>query len=160
MTLACQAGCDDERVPSELVVVTRTRHAVERLFDLALDVDAHVRSMPGSGERAVGGVTSGRIGLGETVTWSGRHLGVRFTMTAQVVELERPHRFLDVQVTGPFRSFVHEHVFERDGEETVMTDRILVASPVLGRVAERLVLVPYLRRLIGRRGRLLVEALG
>ncbi|GAA4846779.1 hypothetical protein GCM10023221_26840 [Luteimicrobium xylanilyticum] len=147
-------------MPSELVVVTRTRHAVERLFDLALDVDAHVRSMPGSGERAVGGVTSGRIGLGETVTWSGRHLGVRFTMTAQVVELERPHRFLDVQVTGPFRSFVHEHVFERDGEETVMTDRILVASPVLGRVAERLVLVPYLRRLIGRRGRLLVEALG
>jgi len=34
-----------------------------------------------------------------------------------------------------------------------------VASPVFGRVAERLVLVPYLRRLLRRRGRLLVEAL-
>jgi ligand-binding SRPBCC domain-containing protein len=146
-------------VPSELVVVTRTRHAVERLFDLALDVDAHVRSMPGSGERAVAGVTSGRIGPGETVTWRGRHLGVRFTMTARVVELDRPHRFVDVQVAGPFRSFEHEHLFRRDGDETVMTDRVVVASPVLGRVAERLVLVPYLRRLLRRRGRLLVEAL-
>ncbi|HWK91231.1 MAG TPA: SRPBCC family protein [Luteimicrobium sp.] len=146
-------------MPSELVVVTRTRHATERLFDLALDVDAHVRSMPGTGERAVAGVTSGRIGLGETVTWQGRHLGVRFTLTARVVELERPHRFVDVQVTGPFRSFAHEHVFAREGGETVMTDRVVVASPVFGRVAERLVLVPYLRRLLRRRGRLLVDAL-
>jgi len=146
-------------VPSELVVVTRTRHAAERLFDLALDVDAHVRTMPGTGERAVAGVTSGRIGLGETVTWRGRHLGVRFTMTARVVELDRPRRFVDVQVSGPFRSFSHEHVFERDGEATVMTDRVVVASPVLGRVAERLVLVPYLRWLLRRRGRLLVGAL-
>jgi ligand-binding SRPBCC domain-containing protein len=146
-------------VPSELVVVTRTGRPIEALFDLALDVDAHVRTMPGSGERAVDGVTSGRIGLGETVTWRGRHLGVRFTMTARVVELDRPRRFVDVQVSGPFRAFVHEHLFERDGDETVMTDRIAVASPVLGRVAERLVLVPYLRRLIRRRGRLLVEAL-
>ena len=37
---------------------------IERCFDLARDVDLHVRSMTISGESAISGVTSGRIGPG------------------------------------------------------------------------------------------------
>ncbi len=37
-------------------------------FDLARDIDLHIRSTDGTGERAVEGVTSGLIGLGEFVT--------------------------------------------------------------------------------------------
>lgn len=40
-----------------------------------------------------------------------------------------------------------------------MTDTITVTSPLFGRLAERLVLVPYLRRLIRQRNRHLLAVL-
>jgi hypothetical protein len=40
-----------------------------------------------------------------------------------------------------------------------MTDTLTLASPVFGALAERLILVPYLRRLIVERNRHLVDAL-
>src|SRR5215218_8887243 len=46
----------------------------ERVFDLARSIDVHQRSLEHTRERAVGGRTSGLIGLGETVTWRARHL--------------------------------------------------------------------------------------
>ncbi len=143
---------------SSFTVVTRARVPVERLFDQSLSIDAHVESMARSGERAVGGVTSGLIRLGETVTWSARHFGWRFRMTSKITALEHPRRFVDEQVRGPFRTFRHEHLFEVQGEETVMTDILTIASPVFGRLAERWVLVPYLQRLIRQRNDVLVRA--
>jgi uncharacterized protein (UPF0548 family)/ligand-binding SRPBCC domain-containing protein len=147
-------------VPRSVTILTRTTASPDALFDLSLDIDAHLASMAGSGERAVGGVTSGSIGLGETVTWRARHFGVWFTMTSKITAFDRPHRFVDEQVRGPFRVFRHEHRFERAGEVTVMIDRLTVGSPVLGRLAESVVLVPYLRRLIRSRNHHLLSALG
>ena len=145
---------------SGFTIVTRTDVPVDDLFDLSLGIDLHVASMADSGERAVAGTTSGRIGLDETVTWRARHFGVWITMTSRISSLDRPHRFVDEQVSGPFRRFRHEHLFEHDGAGTVMTDVIEVTSPVFGAVAERLVLVPYLRRLIRQRNAHLLQAGG
>jgi ligand-binding SRPBCC domain-containing protein len=144
---------------STFTVVTRTPHPADRLFDVSLSIDEHLASMTQSGERAVGGVTSGQIGLGETVTWRARHFGIWFTMTSRITTLDRPRRFVDEQVQGPFASFRHVHDYATDGDVTVMTDAITVASPLLGTVAERLVLVPYLRRLIRKRNDHLVDRL-
>jgi hypothetical protein len=55
-------------VPSKFTLVTVTPFAIEDLFDVSLDIDAPVASMSQSGERAIAGVTTGTIGLGETVT--------------------------------------------------------------------------------------------
>ena len=49
---------------------------IERVYDLARDVDLHARSMAHTNERAVAGRTTGLIGLGETVTWRARHFGI------------------------------------------------------------------------------------
>lgn len=146
-------------MPSEFEVVTGTPHFPESLFDVSLDIDAHVGSMARSRERAVAGVTSGRIGLGETVTWRARHFGIWFTLTTRITALDQGRRFVDEQVSGPFRSFRHEHVFTREGDTTLMRDVVTVASPVFGRLAERAVLVPYLRRLIRERNRHLLGVL-
>lgn len=145
---------------SSFTVITRAPVPVERLFDQSLSIDAHLESMARSGERAVGGVTSGLIGLGESVTWSARHFGWRFRMTSEITALDRPRRFVDEQVRGPFRLFRHEHRFETRDGQTVMTDVLTIASPLFGRLAERLVLVPYLRRLIRQRNDVLVRAAG
>lgn len=138
-------------MPSTFTIETSTAASRERLFDASLSIDAHVDSMSASGERAIAGVTSGQIGLGESVTWRARHFGVWFTMTSRITALERPDRFVDEQTRGPFRVFRHVHEFGvRDGA-TVMTDTLTVGSPVFGMLVERSILVPYLRRLIRKR---------
>ena len=104
-------------------------------------------------------MTSGQIGLGEQVTWRARHFGIWFTMTSRIVELDRPHRFVDQQVKGPFRSFVHEHTFTPCPAGSVMVDTITLAAPVFGRAAEAPLLVPYLRRLIRMRNEYLIAVL-
>jgi len=149
---------EDHPVTSTFTVTTRAGTTPAALFDASLSIDRHLESMKRSRERAVAGVTSGQIALNETVTWRARHFGILFTMTSRITALDRPHRFVDEQVRGPFRSFRHEHSFRADGTLTVMTDTLTIASPVFGRLAERLVLVPYLRRLIRMRNAHLVDA--
>lgn len=145
---------------SRFVVRTRAAVAAEELFDVSLDIDAHVASMEQSGERAISGVVSGHIDLGQVVTWRARHFGIWFTMTSRITALDRPARFVDEQVRGPFRSFRHEHRFDDVAGVATMTDTIDLASPILGILAERVVLVPYLRRLIRVRNAHLLDRLG
>lgn len=128
-------------------------------FDRSRSIDLHTASMAASRERAVAGVTSGLISLGEEVTWRAWHFGVPFRMTSGITQMRAPDMFVDEQVAGPFASFRHEHRFVDEGGATLMIDRVRFAAPlgVAGRAAE-LVLGPYLRRLIERRNRHLAGA--
>lgn len=112
---------------------------VELVFDLSLDIDAHRFSMSPSNEQAIAGVTAGRIGLGETVTWRATHFGIPFTMTSKITALERPHRFVDEQIRGPFATFHHEHLFETVAAQVRMVDRVRFDAPLgpVGRLVER-----------------------
>src|SRR5262245_29231309 len=141
----------------EFEVMTRIAAPRDVVFDLSLDVEAHSASLADSNERAVGGVTTGPIGLGEDVTWRATHFGIRFTMTSRVTDLDRPRRFVDQQIRGPFRRFEHEHLFKPYGGGTMMIDRVSLDAPVgvIGRVVEHLVLGAYLEQLIETRGRFL-----
>ena len=141
-------------------IITDCSLAREELWARSLDIGLHVASMARSREQAVAGVTEGHIGLGESVTWRARHFGVWFTMTSRITEYQAPYRFVDEQVSGPFKVFRHEHRFEESALGTRMIDTITVASPVFGVIAERLVLVPYLRRLIAARNRALIDGDG
>jgi ligand-binding SRPBCC domain-containing protein len=122
----------------------------DRAFDLSIDIGTHIESMAHSGERAVDGVASGLIALGESVTWKARHFGVTWTMTSTITAWDRPHSFVDEQAKGPFKTFHHLHRFEPDGDGTRMTDEIDYTAPFgpLGSAVDRLVLNGYLRRLI------------
>ena len=134
---------------------------LDEAFERSLDIDLHAASMARSRERAVGGVTSGRIGLGEEVTWRAWHFGVPFTMTSRITELEAPHWFVDEQVRGPFRSYRHEHAFIPEGAGTLMVDHVILEAPLggIGRLAEGAV-GPYVQRLIGERNAHLAAASG
>ncbi|HSQ55067.1 MAG TPA: SRPBCC family protein [Gemmata sp.] len=135
-------------------VVTGIEAPIGTCFDLARDIDFHTESLASTGERAVAGRTSGLIGLGESVTWEGRHLGIRQRFTVVVTDFESPFHFRDVMTAGAFQSFAHDHQFvERDGR-TFMTDVVEFRSPLclLGRLVDRLFLAGYLRRLLERRG--------
>ena len=128
------------------------------VFDLSLDVDLHLRSMAAWHERVLGSPTA-PLALGDEVTWTARHFGVPFSMTSRIAELERPHRFVDEQVRGPFASFRHVHTFQATDDGTRMTDDVAFDAPLgpLGDLAESLVLRRRLRHLIEVRNELLVH---
>jgi len=129
----------------------------DEVYDLARDIDLHARSMAHTNERAVAGRTSGRIALGETVTWRARHFGITWSLTSRIVAAEPPTRLVDEQVRGPFRSFRHEHRFEGVPTGTLMIDDWEHVAPfgVVGRVVDRLVLERYMRGLLETRNRTL-----
>jgi ligand-binding SRPBCC domain-containing protein len=136
---------------ARIELTTHVDAPVERVFDLSLSIDLHIRSMSRSRERAVGGVTSGQIGLGQEVTWRARHFGITWTMTSRITDLRRPSRFVDEQVRGPFRRFRHIHTFREGGGGTDMLDVVTFDAP-----AEPLsspFIAPYLSRLLERRNR-------
>ncbi|MFU8830175.1 MAG: SRPBCC family protein [Phycisphaerales bacterium] len=138
-------------------IVTEIAAPLEVCFDLARDIDFHTRSLSDTGERAVAGRTSGLIGLGESVTWEARHLGVRQRFTAEVTAFDRPTFFRDEMTRGAFRSFAHDHRFEDKyqdrGGVTVMTDEVEFRSPLgpLGWLVDTLFLTGYMRRLLEKR---------
>jgi len=135
---------------------------LEVVFDLSVDIDAHLSSMARSGETAVDGVVTGLIGMGETVTWRAKHFGITWKMTSKITEWDRPHRFVDEQLRGPFRSFRHVHRFEpRDGG-TEMIDEVVYSAPLgpIGATFDRIVLHRYMRRLIEVRNEFIVAEAG
>jgi ligand-binding SRPBCC domain-containing protein len=137
----------------KLDLETRIAAPPEVCFNLSLDVDLHMRSTSPSRERAIAGVTSGMMRLGEEVTWEARHFGIPWHMTSRIIEHERPARFIDEMQHGPFGRWRHTHLFEPAAGGTDMRDEIDFASPfgLIGRAVDRILLRSYMTKLIERR---------
>lgn len=140
--------------PETVEIATVVKASPERCFDLSRDLDLHQRSMASTGERAVGGRTTGLIELDESVTWEGRHFGVRQRFTSRITAFRRPDYFQDSMVSGAFRSFVHDHFFEAQPDgSTTMREILAFRSPlgVLGRLVDRWIMSRYLTHLVAAR---------
>jgi ligand-binding SRPBCC domain-containing protein len=136
--------------------ITVIRAPIERCFDLARSVEAHLAGNVHCGEmaQATGGVTSGLIGPRQQVTWRAKHFGVWFTLTSQITAFDRPAYFQDTMLRGVLRSMSHDHFFRSlSPNQTEMRDVFSFAAPlgVLGLVAELTVLHRYMRALLRER---------
>ncbi|GGG25495.1 hypothetical protein GCM10010916_47420 [Paenibacillus abyssi] len=98
-------------------------------------------------EKAVAGVTSGLINVGESVTWEAVHFGIKQHLTAKITELEEPFYFADEMVSGAFKRFWHKHEFIERGSQTLMIDTFDYTSPLgwIGKVADVLFLEKYMK---------------
>jgi ligand-binding SRPBCC domain-containing protein len=111
-------------------------------------------------EKAIAGVTSGLIGLGERVTWQARHFGIVQTLTVEIVRFERPFTFQDKMVQGIFARLEHTHTFESLGpRQTRMRDEFLFNAPLgpLGWLAEHCFLTAYMRHFLIERNQFLKQ---
>jgi len=137
-----------------VTVTTEILAPIELCFDLARSIDLHVQSTKQTRERAVGGVTTGLIGLNEEVTWEATHFGVRQRLTSRITVFDRPRHFRDSMVRGVFTRFDHDHFFTHDRGITIMTDVFDYGAPlgVAGQIANVLFLKSYLRRFLRQRG--------
>jgi len=124
-------------------------------FDVARDIDIHTESTSQTNERAVGGVTSGLIGLNETVTWEAVHFGVKQNLTVRITEFDFPKRFVDEMEKGSFKRFYHVHEFIEKENGTLMLDTFDYTSPfgIIGRLADQLFLEQYMKEFLIKRNR-------
>lgn len=129
---------------------TFIRAPVEQCFNLARNIDVHVAATSSFAHRAVGGVTSGLINLGEEVTWEARVFGVRQRLTSKIIEMEEPRMFVDEMRRGPFARWRHTHLFEATEGGTRMIDHVGFASPLgfLGAAVDALFLENYMTRFL------------
>lgn len=122
-------------------------------FDLMRDVRIHTETTVLTDKKAVAGLTDGKIGLGQSVTFEGTHFGIKQRLTVIVIEFDRPKRFVDKMVNGRFRSFKHIHEFFPEKNGTLMKDTLTWTSPfgILGKIVDKLLLERHLRRLVSGR---------
>lgn len=73
--------------------------------------------------------------------------GVPFDWRTEITCWEPPHRFVDTQLSGPYRKWIHLHEFTPEGHGTRMRDRVDYALPLgwLGLAG-----LPLVKRQLGR----------
>ncbi|HEV2708822.1 MAG TPA: SRPBCC family protein [Edaphobacter sp.] len=133
---------------------------MERCFKLATSIDLHLASASQTGEKAIGGVTTGLIAEGETVQWQARHFGRLRTHTSRIDGWRPYSYFSDVMVEGSFLRFEHEHHFAVMDDGTRMRDEIRFVAPygLLGKIAEKMVLRRHLIAMLKQRNALIKRA--
>jgi ligand-binding SRPBCC domain-containing protein len=142
--------------------LTHIHAPVNRVFDLSRSIDVHLISTSKTGEMTIptSGMATGVMGLGDVVTWQARHFGVRQRLTSKITQFDRPHAFQDTMLRGAFAHMQHDHFFRelRDGG-TEMRDifRFAAPIPILGPIAEHLVLARYMRSFLRERNAILKQ---
>ena len=58
----------------------------------------------------------------------------------RLTEFKENSQITDTQISGPFKSWVHEHIFEEAAGKTKMTDKIRYELPfgILGKLADKI----------------------
>lgn len=112
----------------------------------------HLRVLTPASALAAGAVLDLRV------AW----LGIPLAWRVYIREYDPPHRFVDVQVRGPWARWEHRHLFlEHDGG-TWVDDRLTYRPPLgpLGRMAHALLLGRQVRTLWAYRQQRLAELFG
>lgn len=129
---------------------------IQTVFDEHRSVEHHLKSQASHRERAVGGVTTGLLNLGDEVEWEAVHFGVKQRLRAKITQMSAPDSFSDEQVFGAFKSLVHKHLFRTlETGSTEKKEVVVLQAPLgpLGLLAERLFLGKYMRRLLEDKSR-------
>lgn len=113
---------------------------VEEVFGFFADAGNLQRITPAElGFRIL--TSSPTIGEGARIDYRLRLCGIPFTWKTVITAWEPPHRFVDRQLRGPYKEWIHTHQFEPIPGGTLIGDDIRYRLPLspLGEVAQPLV---------------------
>ncbi len=96
--------------------------------------------------------------LDYTIKW----FGVPIRWRTKIIDWQPPHRFIDLQVRGPYTLWHHQHAFTPTAEGVACTDRVIYKVPVpgVGRAVNALVVRKQLLEIFRFRRRVIGEDLG
>ncbi|MHC5110115.1 MAG: SRPBCC family protein [Planctomycetota bacterium] len=66
---------------------------------------------------------------GTIIDYQLRLRGIPISWQSEISHWNPPHHFVDEQRKGPYRWWVHDHFFERDGDQTVVVDDVSYGVP-------------------------------
>ena len=90
---------------AEIKITTLIKNKPEVVFDLSRSIDLHKLSTAKTREEAIAGVTTGLIGLNETVTWQAFHFLKQRRFTSKITEYNFPFSFTDQMHEGDLKYF-------------------------------------------------------
>jgi ligand-binding SRPBCC domain-containing protein len=85
--------------------------------------------------------------------------GLPMAWTSEITVWDPPYRFIDEQIRGPYRIWVHEHLFEPIDGGTRILDRVDYAVPG-GAFVRRLFVLPQLTRIFDYRHHVMQQTFG
>ncbi|MBU2644690.1 SRPBCC family protein [bacterium] len=82
-----------------------------------------------------------QIRQGTIINYRLRLYGIPFNWQTRIIHWEPPVKFIDSQIKGPYRSWIHTHRFSETDRGTLMEDRVEYQLPVspLGELVSTLV---------------------
>lgn len=90
------------------------------------------------------------MGEGTLIDYRLRIRGVPVRWQSEITDWDPPHRFVDRQLRGPYRRWVHTHVFEPTADGTLVRDAVEYAVPG-GGLVNRLLVRPDVERIFAYR---------
>ena len=144
---------------AEIKIITLIKNKPRIVFDLSRSIDLHKLSTAKTREEAIAGVTTGLIGLNETVTWQAFHLFKQRRFTSKITEYNFPFSFTDQMQEGDLKYFSHKHLFVENKDGTLMEDTIQLEAPfgLLGKIVMSVFLKNYFKRFLIERNNLIKE---
>jgi ligand-binding SRPBCC domain-containing protein len=97
-------------------------------------------------------LTPGTIEMrpGTLIDYRIRIRGIPVRWQTEITAWEPPHRFVDRQLRGPYRLWIHEHTFSESNGVTTMRDCVEYAVPG-GEIVRRLFVAPDIERIFAYR---------
>ena len=76
------------------------------------------------------GAEPAEVASGTVIPYRLRLHGLPLIWVSQIEQFERGRVFVDRQLIGPYRQWIHRHEFEADGEHTVIRDEVRYELPL------------------------------
>jgi ligand-binding SRPBCC domain-containing protein len=77
--------------------------------------------------------TNADVFKGAQFVYTIRWFGVKLRWKTKIVDYEKPVRFTDIQLSGPYKSWQHIHTFEKIPEGTRVHDDVTYGIPLIAK---------------------------
>ncbi len=96
--------------------------------------------------------------IGTLIDYRLKLKGIPIRWQSEITEWNPPHKFVDEQRKGPYRAWIHTHIFHEAEQGTIVEDRVEYAV-LGGQIVDKLFVRPDLQKIFEYRSKRLQEIL-
>ncbi len=96
--------------------------------------------------------------IGTLIDYRLKLKGIPIRWQSEITAWNPPHKFIDEQRKGPYRAWIHTHIFDEDDQGTIVRDRVEYAV-LGGQIVDKLLVRPDLQKIFEYRSERLQEKL-